>query len=763
MNLNMRVLRHALLASCSFSLAVLPALAHAQAAPSAGQSATIEELVVTAQKREERLIDVPVTVTSVGSEQLQRQNITSLGDLSRAVPAFGSNGSIRGVTTGGVARSSQGAVAVVLDGVDLGHTAPGGAQLSTLFDIARVEVLSGPQGTLFGTNASAGVVNIVTNAPDTKAFAAIGHADIGQYGYQREQLTLNAPLGDTAAFRIGLQHAANQGIVRNTVTGDVSESHDVGARARFLWTPTSDLTINLIADYDKTRANGQRDIAFAIATTPALQARLAACGIVASYSNTQNCPLGVTGSPSDDAKYGVSAQVDYSLNGYTLTSITAYRRHQLGHFGYHGVSGDSDFLKDNILDTNLTPEDDKTVSQELRVTSPSGQKLEYVAGLYFTSTNQDDKVTQAGGLGLFPPPLQIGRVNIIRIYDRTYAAFGQATYHLNDKLSLIAGARYTDETVKDVSHSPTDLSSYGYIYTPAFTLAEVNEKVNTTNFSWKIGAQYEFSQDMMAYATVTRGYKGPAVNDQASPPIVQAIIRPEIPMNYEVGFKGAVFDNRLIATAALFHNKVKDFQTSIYIPPTAANPVGNFAQGNAPYIVSKGVDLELTGRPLDNLTMNAGLMYTRASYSSNFLVSCSPAQTPGVGTCNAANVTPAVDQLAGVPKWRFLLNGEYTHDVAANLTGFVQADFTYESEQYAGPAANPITDIPDHQLLGGRIGVRRSDGRWGLSVFGRNLLDKNYPIVTQDVLSGFDGGAGKSYWISPARGRTWGVTLDGRF
>jgi iron complex outermembrane receptor protein len=134
-----------------------------------------------------------------------------------------------------------------------------------------------------------------------------------------------------------------------------------------------------------------------------------------------------------------------------------------------------------------------------------------------------------------------------------------------------------------------------------------------------------------------------------------------------------------------------------------------------------------------------------------------------VGTCNANHVTPAVSQLAGVPKWRFLLNGEYAREIRSDLTGFVQADFTYESETYGGPAPNPITDISDHQLLGGRVGVRASDGRWGLSLFGRNLLDKDYSLITQDVLSGFDGGAGQSYWVAPAKGRTWGVTLDARF
>lgn len=755
----------------------------AQTAPSNAQNSgasastasddTTEEIIVTAEKRTERLIDAPVTVSSVSADQLQRQNITQLTDLSRAVANFGENGSIRGVTTGGAARSSEGAIAVVMDGVNLGHPAVDSPQISSLFDLERVEVLAGPQGTLFGTNASGGVINIISRAPNPDYFEAIAHVDAGSFNYQREQLTLNVPLLQDMAVRIGLHHDTDEGIVENVLTGEKRESFDWGGRARLLWEPNNNLTINLIGEYDRGGNNGQNDIANGNAPTPALQARLAACGITASLSNEQNCPLGLADIPQRDIKALVSLQADYNLNGYTLTSISAYSRHTRGSFSYIGFGGDSDFLSENILDTNLTPESDRILSQELRITSPANQPVEFVAGLFYSTTKQHDQVIQGGGLGLplallLPfPPYSIGRVNLIDIDQRSLAAFGQTTIHVTDQLALIAGARYSDDRLEDVSSSLTgaDLIPYGFsALSPAlgFILAPVDESVNTRNFSWKLGAEYHLSPDVMTYFTATRGYKGPAANDQASPPITQAIIRPEIPMNYELGIKGSFLDNRLVATAALFYDKIEHFQTAVFTPATPSNPIPGFSQGNAPYIVTKGVELNLFGRPIDDLTFNFGVLYNPANYADSFLVACNPTQTPGVGSCGADGTTSPVGQLAGAPKWRVVLNGEYSRELASGATGFVQADLTYQSAVFTGPTPDPIGRIDESWLLGGRVGVRSEDGRFGISLWGRNLLDQNDPRVARDVLSGFDGGGVDALWVTPVRGRTFGISLDAR-
>lgn len=766
--------------AAALALAVLATSAQAQSVPSGaddGEADSASEIVVTAQKRTERLIDVPVSVNAVGAEQVDRQRIYSLGDLSRSVPSVSSNGAVRGISTGGAARSSSSAVAVLLDGVDLGPPAIGRSQIANLFDIERIEVLSGPQGTLFGTTASAGVISVVTRAPNPDKFEVIGKVEFAEGGFQREQLTVNLPLASTAAIRISGHNDEAEGVVRNTILNERPKSYTRGVRGRLLWEPSSALKVNLIADYDRSGGNGLGNVAYAIAPTPALQARLATCGITASLNNKENCAKGVSPVTNRDVKYGFSGQVDLALGDHTLTSITAWRRHEIGDLNYNGLGGDSDFLSENILDTNLTAEDLKTFSQEIRLTSPNGQPLEYVLGGYYFKRSQKDSVIQAGLLGLpsfllpllgIPPLNAVGRVTFLDIDQRAYAAFGQATYHVTDQFSLIAGARYTDDKVTDVSTSLTPLTtptlaSYGYAYSPSFFLAPVNATKSIHNFSWKLGAQYQFNPNAMAYFSATRGYKGPAVNDQASPPIAIPIIEPEIPMAYELGFKGAFLDNRLLATLALYTNKVKNFQTSVYVPPSASSPQGSFAQGNAPYIRVRGIDFNVTARPTDDLTLTGGLLYNRATYADTFVVACAASQATGVGGCSATRTTKPVSQIAGVPRLRLLLNGEYAPRMSENVTGFLQADISYESSIFAGTTPDPITDISGKTLVNIRLGLRDPDRKWGVSIFARNLLGTNYSLLSGDPLSGFNGGAGLSYWINPQRGMTVGGSVDFHF
>lgn len=729
-------------------------------------SQSVSEIVVTATKRQEKLLSIPISVNLVNANQLERQNITSISDLSRAVPALGAGNSVRGVATNGFARSSEAAVSVVVDGVVMGRSA-----INNLFDIERVEVLSGPQGMLFGKNASAGVINIVTKAPDPTKVEFIAHADIGNYIYQRERLTLNLPLASNAALRVG-GHFEQQGhYVTNVRTDRQNRNYSFGARARFLWEPSDALTFNLIGDIERAGDNGVSTRTFAVVETASLAAKLANCGLVARLDNDRNCAEGETPITARALTYGFSAQADLELSGdYVLTSITANRWRETGDFDYIGLGGDTDALNIDILSTNLTPSYVSTFSQELRLASPVDQTVSFVAGLYASRTRTRDQVFQAGTLGLVPPPLRVGRVSRIYIVQRSLAAFGQATIHATDKLSLIAGGRFTDEIVKDhsINLDPTTnppLSSFGVIYVPALQMANVDERVKTTNFSWRLGIQYDWTPNLMTFFTAARGYKGPAVNDAASPPLIQPIIRPEIPMNYELGLKGSFLDGKMALTFTLFNNKVKDFQTAVFVPPSASNPVPSFAQGNAPYVRTRGFDLNLFGRPLAGLTTNLGIIYNDAEYSPDFVVSCNTQQTPGVGTCSAQRTTSPVSQLAATPKWRVLLNGEYAADVGPNLTGFIQSDLVYESPQFLSATPDPNLQTPEHWFLGARVGLRSQDGRWGASFFVRNLLDNTYPLLFADALTAFNGGAGKSYATTPSIDwhRSFGVTLDLRF
>lgn len=781
------------LVGCSALALASAANAQSAEAPEAGvDEGSISEIVVTANKREEKIQDVPVTVNVVGSQQLDQQNITSVGDLSRAVPALGAaflggSPSIRGVATGGFARSSEEAVSTVLDGVVLGRTA-----ITQLHDVERVEVLSGPQGMLFGKNASAGVINITTVAPKLDTFELIGSGDYGSYNYTRARLTANIPLGQIAALRVSGFEAGDDTLVRNTRTGKRNHSESWGGRARLLVEPSDTLKINLIGDYERTTGNGNFPYVIAILPTEdpfgtvTLDSQLSACGITASPSNTLNCGEGPSAKTARSRRYGFSGQVDLTLPGeYVLTSITAQRWLDTGEFGYYGLGGDTDMVGADILSRNITPSRYKVFSQELRVTSPSNRPVEFVAGLYYSHAQNHDEIFQAGGLGYLPAGMADARYQTIDIDQKSYAAFGQATLHATDQLSFIVGGRYTHETLDDFAPLATAaqlnaiLTTQGLAYVPVgfgAGFAAVDESIEEDNFSWRLGAKYDWSPNFMTFFTASRGYKGPAVSDQggrrdALGNALNPVIAAEIPMAYELGAKATVLDGKMFLGLTLFHTKIENFQTQVFAPAVGVLPAG-FIQGNAPYVTTKGFDFSVFGRPFKGFTLNAGVIYTDASYAPSFVVACAPQQTTGVGTCSAGRTTPAVDQIARTPKWRVLLNGEYSTEITTGVSAFVQADMQHQSKIYLGPTPDPILQMPATTFVNGRIGLRDSDGAWGISLWGKNLFGNRYNVYQQDFLAlagngrmGVTPGSLPAYLTLPTRDwvATYGVSVDFKF
>jgi iron complex outermembrane receptor protein len=270
----------------------------------------------------------------------------------------------------------------------------------------------------------------------------------------------------------------------------------------------------------------------------------------------------------------------------------------------------------------------------------------------------------------------------------------------------------------------------------------------------------------MFYVTAARGYKGALVNDQLSASGVgKPLVLPEIPMDYEVGVKSTWFDERLGVDLALYHDQVKNFQTNVFIPSTPAG----FATGNVPYVISQGVDLSFFGKPLPGLTLNGGVLYDDAEYSPGYLVACSPLYVAGEGGCFSADgktETDSVRNLIFAPAWKVVASVEYDRPLASGLIGFVQSDLVYTSRFNYSATPDPNLVAPDFTRLGARLGVRSDSGRWGVSIFGRNLLDQRIPTyVGGDPLSASNGLASRSYvqGLDLDSYRVVGVSLDGRF
>jgi iron complex outermembrane receptor protein len=716
----------------------------------------VGDIVVTANRREERLQKVPVTVTVVDGAQLTRQNVNAVEELARTAPALNTAGpagfnalSIRGIGGLAFSGSSEGSVGVVVDGVSLANTS---TTPPLLFDVARVEVLEGPQGTLFGRNSSAGVINIVTNAPDPTKVEVIAHADIGTLNNYVGRAAVNLPLSSNAALRVTGSFSQDPQIQQNLFHGSYKHRQTKAGRARFLWQPSDALTINLSADYTDVNADGGSPWAV-ISSTPGspLSARLAACGVTVGPENESGCT-----NPSDlDSKttYGFSGQVDYDLGGPTLTSITAYRAVRS-----HGTSDIDSTSADRLV--QLTSGRTDNFSQELRISSPSSGTIQYVAGLYYFHSDGTGFTTQVGKLladlpliGACPLPaaalcaLTVGQRRGGDTRIESYAAYGQATINATDRFRFILGARVGRENVGVATGASVLAPGAFFQFSPA---AAVTAQAKDTYFSYRVGAQYDVTKNIMAFATYTRGYKGPAVNDAGVASNVPLVVKPEIPKSGEIGFKATLAGGRVAFNATAFYTEVENFQAQFFDKDIPA-----FIFGNAPKLTTKGFSANLFGRPLKGLIANVGVTYTDAKYGAGYSVA------------NFANVITSAEgrELVGASKWKVTTSIDYSTALSSRLQGFVQGDMVYRSKTFGNATNDPILAINGEAIFGGRIGVRSEDQRFGISVFARNLFDTFKPTTkfpTPAAVQQLDPSS-VSQFSGPEAHRVVGLSLDTRF
>jgi iron complex outermembrane recepter protein len=774
----------ALAASTALATLAIPAFAQsaqlgsAPAAPAneTASNATADdaaEIIVTSNKRAERLQDVPISVGVVTAKQLSNQNIIEVADLTRSTPALNSAGpygalSIRGVGSISFARSAEGSVGVVVDGVALANTSTNPPQL---FDVARVEVLEGPQGTLFGRNSSAGVVNVTTNAPDFNKLEVIAHADVATRNNYVGRAVVNIPISSTAALRVAgslTQAPENQ---YNRYDDSFYRVQGASGRARLLWDAADDVTVNLIADYSKfTRSGGVPWTVYQSSPTSLLTARLKACGVDVGPENQQGCIDG--GNDTTTESYGFSGQVDFRLGDLTLTSISAYRVASSKDYG-----SDADSVPVDRLNVNASPTTTRNFSQEFRLTSPSTGLLTYVVGAYVFGSELSSTNTQAGNIladlpliGACPfsalglPAayclLPVGQIQTTHSSTTSQAVFGNLTINATPQLRFLLGARYGNE---DVSAHTTAMLIPGAL-TGILSTASINGAVSDTYFSPRLGVQYDVTRDVMVYATYTRGYKGPSVNDQTGTGTVPVIVEPEIPHASEIGVKANMFDGRLTASLAGYYNRIDNFQAQFFDPTAAA-----FIFGNAPELTTKGVSFSVIGRPLKDLTLNGGVLYNNAKYGDGYLVACAQGQTAAQGCMTLPSGAKVDDaggnRLVGAPLWK--LNGfaEYAPSLGGNLRGVLQADVVYTSRINFDAAYSPQNQNAPAAIFGARIGVRTEDDGYGVAIFARNLFDTYRPVVrfaTPTALQQLDP-LSFSQISGPESRRVVGVSFDARF
>ena len=729
------------------------------------------DIVVTAQRRAERLRDVPLAVSAYTGNALQQQQITTVTDLRQVNPSLnftpsanarGEGFAIRGVGTAIFSDTVEQSVGVVVDGVVLGRS---GQATSDLLDVDRIEVLRGPQGLLFGKNASAGVIAIYTRRPQLGASTVDMFASYGTYNEIKFNTAGNIPLGERMAIRVAVGHQSADGTIRNIVRNeDVNNRDEQNLRAKLRFQASESVDLELRGDYLQRESRCCAFTALSAPLTTAFGAVNAAVGIVPGRGNDeiaanreffQNVVAG-----------GVSGEANVELGFATLTSITAWRR------WVNTDNNDPDLLPLPILEINKGESRLRQFSQEVRLASPGGGTVEWVAGLFYYRQRNRTAGEQTGTLGAVALPTLLGTTLDTVTDNFSRAVFGQVTVRPAAAIKLIGGLRYTKEDV-DLelvqARAPTAIATI-----PGRFSGTINGKTKADNWSYRVTGQVDVSPEMMVYATHARGFKGPGINTLGVSTSVTEVVRPEIPTTWEIGTRGAFLDNRLGFAVAAFRTDYKDFQAQIFDQGVVP---GRFRVTNAGELKTRGIELELNARPAPGLTLRANGAFLDAKYGEFENIACFTGQpilpfgtvrtndrecirsSASVGATAVTNGTG--NRLSNVPKYNYSLFGRYEAPVG-ELKAFAQANWNWRSKVSFSAAGDPNLVENSYGLLGGSIGIGAADDRWTATFWARNLLDDYYAtnIISQPVLNAI--GVYSQFYAPDAR-RLVGASLAFRF
>ncbi|SDD60928.1 iron complex outermembrane recepter protein [Sphingomonas sp. YR710] len=711
------------------------------------------EIVVTAQRREQRLTEVPISVQAVTSETLGRSVVISSQDVLKLTPSVNFTGgyaatassvAIRGINSAAVTGEVQPSTAVLVDDVALSRQAEFVADFN---DIERVEVLRGPQGTLFGKNATAGVINITTKRPTSTYDASF------EAGYTTDnQLLLrgmaNIPLSDTVRTRFNVYRNTLSPIAPNkdpNHLGDWNRGFGAidnwGAAGKIAIDFAEGVNLLVSGDYAKSRDSFGSTVILAPDTNPFLGAIQTAAGVVA----TRNHPFVNVETVFDGraTAWGLSANLGIKLtDDLTLRSITGHRDFYYDTFGdfdsgpwgaVQGVGMLPNPLGYPIQTVTLAnggfpykPTSSRYTSEEVRLNYSSGP-LDIVGGGYaqwYTGRNINTQVTFIANFGAGPG--YFSNFITTKLNDDIYSLYGDATYKLFDNISLFGGLRYSVEKIdfdydrKSWAGAPFDPLTFAPTTGPSSTLA-FSTSDTRHNLSGRAGLRYAPNADHSYYVSFNRGYKGPAVDTTSASTAATAILKPEIATAYEVGMKHAFFDNKLYANLAVYYQRVKDIQQG-QLPPGGITTL----LLNAGDIRSYGVEFDFIAKPTPAFRIEGGGAYTNAVYR-NFTNSCYPGQTAAQG-CIAGRQDLDGTQALGQPKWSLNIAGTYDVTLPDSIpfNAFLRASYGWQSHVIYGLTNDPMRVDPGHGMLDATLGLVGKKNHWQLLLYGKNLTNEIY-------------------------------------
>jgi len=763
------------------SLAVLSALAISNIAmPAVAQESKkdegLETITVTSQKRVERVSEIPVAVSVLGSDQIDSSFSSSFEGLQNLVPSVSfkkgttsrnSAITVRGIGTISFSVAAEPSVSTVVDGVVLGRS---GQAFTDLYDLERIEVLRGPQGTLFGKNASAGVVNITTKRPSGET-EGMFEATLFQGNEYKLKGKIQGEINDSAAGSIVVTKSGYDGNIYNVYNNENVNGYDKqGFRAMLDIEASEDTNVLFIFESAESDDDCCADIeGLPSGRNPNSKAAPNSNGIVndvADFDLNQRQIDHDFDSRTVDKTTAFSVQIDKELGDYTLTSITAYREWENIEYregDFTSIAGDS---TEKVFGVpfqlhDVGPQTWRQFSQEVRIASPIGEKFDWQAGAFFWKMDSERNFTRDAscqdnafdadvpGSGQFHAAISnylsttqgidsptIGEVNdfiaaenlscnandivsataFMRTEFVNWALFGDGKYHFSDDFRALFGMRYTDDEVS-YSHHRINNDEYGRKgvgVREASLNTDFEGSTSNTNTSFKLGAQYDINDDSMIYTTWSQGYKGPGFNVFYNMSINDTRpIAEETNDAYEIGYKYASHD--FVFNAAIFKTEIEGFQANNFDDSDGATITRLTNAGN---VSTQGFEADFVWQATDDLTISGGFAKIDAEIDKFFC--------PDGENCTDRS---GLD-VPFSPDMKYSLATEYVTELEG-MNIIWNASYVYTDEQVATLPSNvgdfsPAVRLPDYSLLNASVAFSFDDDKYRFTLIGKNLTDEQF-------------------------------------
>jgi len=750
-----RLVKTALLAGAAFG--AMASAAQAQDATTQEAASQVEDIIVTARRTEESAQKTPLALTAFSGETLERTGAQQVTDLQGAVPNLnlvqgrGSSNStniyIRGVGQPDALQTFDPAVGVYVD--DVYYSRIRGTQFD-LLDLERVEILRGPQGTLYGKNTIGGAMKLVSRRPGQE-FRARASAAYGDYDLMEFQGAISGPVTDTLALGLSALHSERGGYVTDPATGaEYNDKNSTAVRASLAWDPASNFRIDLNADYAKddagmTVGQAQNSLTDLLKTTVLRPVP----NPVPEYDfKTRTTP----GLPNETRleSWGAALRATWDISdALSLKSITSYRAMNTDDYI------DFDATELEIADA-LVAVDQNQFSQELQLTY-TGDRLNAVAGLYYLKEDVDSHQESYNDALLGPA---FGNSGFLRTIDDTLettskAVYGNVSYDLTDKLRLSAGVRYTEEE-KDYWRTTSTFYSLLPAFNATYVFAPDVGKYDDTSIM--LSADYQLSDDAMVYARYSQGFKSGGFNGRANSPTEATEYQPETADSFEVGAKTSFWDRRARLNLAAFMTKYEDFQARVAgldTDPVTGLPAPVLSVLNAGQLDIFGFELEGVLMPVRGLTLDAQVGFLDADYKEfkdNRFTQFSGSR--------------AFQDPAFSPKWTLRFGGQYEWFLSGGSSVTVGGAAKFRSRMALAvdnTYENTGTEIPgmyqdDYWLYDARVVWSNASDRYTVGLYGQNLSDEVYKTDAQEFSS--IGNIRTAYYGAP---RTWMIKVSAKY